>query len=626
MSGVFRQIPYEILGFRELGVPPVVETLCNKPRGLVLVTGPTGSGKSTTLATMIDKINREQPRHIVTIEDPIEFLHTHKRCIVNQRELHADTHSFPNALRAVLREDPDVVLVGEMRDLETMESALRIAETGHLTFATLHTNSAVQTMNRIIDAFPANQQPQVRAQLSFVLEGILCQTLLPRASGAGPVPGDGDPDPDARDPEPHPRGQAPPDLLDDADGPEQVRHADVQPVARDARPPPRDLAGARRLGLLAPGRADRDDPARRRRRTTAPRATGTARARGAARLTRRGGGRHGPVRLEREDAAGGRRPAASSSPTRRTWRSPTSGGGRSTSRPSRRRGRSSPIPKVGPGKVNAKRLAIFTRQFSVMIDAGLPLVQCLEILGGQQDNRLFQKIILAVRQDVEAGSSLAEAMRKHPKAFDDLFVNMVAAGEAGGILDTILRRLSTYIEKAVKLKGQVKTALIYPVSVLSVAAIVVFIILWKVIPTFAALFAALGAQLPLPTRIVIAASNFVASYIIFIVAAIVRGRVLPDALLRDLPRPAGHRRHRPEAPRPRRHHEQDRRGPVLPHPRDADLVGRPDSRRPRDHGPDGRKRDHRGRHHGREQVGRGRAHDRRAARARRRSSRRWSSR
>jgi twitching motility protein PilT len=163
----------------------VVEQLCNKPRGLVLVTGPTGSGKSTTLATMIDKINREHPKHIVTIEDPIEFLHTHKRCIVNQRELHADTHSFPNALRAVLREDPDVVLVGEMRDLETMECALRIAETGHLTLATLHTNSAVQTMNRIIDAFPASQQSQVRAQLSFVLEGILCQTLLPRASGKG---------------------------------------------------------------------------------------------------------------------------------------------------------------------------------------------------------------------------------------------------------------------------------------------------------------------------------------------------------------------------------------------------------------------------------------------------------
>jgi twitching motility protein PilT len=187
VAGVYRQIPYQILGFRELGLPTVVETLCEKPRGLVLVTGPTGSGKTTTLAAMLDKINGEKQLHIVTIEDPIEFLHAHKKCLVNQRELHADTHSFPNALRAVLREDPDVVLIGEMRDLETIESALRIAETGHLTFATLHTNSAVSSINRVIDVFPAHQQTQIRTQLSFVLEGILCQSLLERASGKGRI-------------------------------------------------------------------------------------------------------------------------------------------------------------------------------------------------------------------------------------------------------------------------------------------------------------------------------------------------------------------------------------------------------------------------------------------------------
>jgi len=187
VAGAFRRIPYEILGFRELGLPPAVENLCSKPRGLVLVTGPTGSGKSTTLAAMIDKINREKPVHILTIEDPVEYLHTHKKAMVNQRELHADTLSFPAALRSVLREDPDVVLIGEMRDLETIESALRIAETGHLTFATLHTNSAPQTINRIVDVFPEHQQSQVRAQLSFVLEGIICQTLLPRATGKGRV-------------------------------------------------------------------------------------------------------------------------------------------------------------------------------------------------------------------------------------------------------------------------------------------------------------------------------------------------------------------------------------------------------------------------------------------------------
>ena len=180
-----RTIPYKIYTFQELALPRVVEDLCNRPAGLVLVTGPTGSGKSTTLTTMVDKINTERAEHIVTIEDPIEFVHTHKKCVVNQREVHADTDSFSNALRACLREDPDKVLIGEMRDLETIEAALTIAETGHLTFATLHTNSAVQTINRVIDVFPAHQQAQIRAQLSFVLEGVLCQALLPRADGQG---------------------------------------------------------------------------------------------------------------------------------------------------------------------------------------------------------------------------------------------------------------------------------------------------------------------------------------------------------------------------------------------------------------------------------------------------------
>jgi len=185
VSAVFRSIPYDIRSFEDLGLPAVVQTLCDKPRGLILVTGPTGSGKSTTLASMVDKINRDRHEHIITIEDPIEYLHGHKSCIVNQREVHADTHSFGNALRAALRQDPDVVLIGEMRDLETTETALRIAETGHLTFATLHTNSAVSSINRIIDIFPAGQQAQIRTQLSMVLEGIMTQSLLPKANGQG---------------------------------------------------------------------------------------------------------------------------------------------------------------------------------------------------------------------------------------------------------------------------------------------------------------------------------------------------------------------------------------------------------------------------------------------------------
>jgi twitching motility protein PilT len=187
VGAVFRAIPYEIKAFEDLGLPTVVKELCNKPRGLILVTGPTGSGKSTTLAAMIDKINRDRHEHILTIEDPIEFLHNHKNCLINQREVNSDTRGFAEALRTALRQDPDVVLIGEMRDLETIESALRIAETGHLTLATLHTNSAISTINRIIDVFPSDQQSQIRAQLSLVLEGILCQALLPKAEGAGRV-------------------------------------------------------------------------------------------------------------------------------------------------------------------------------------------------------------------------------------------------------------------------------------------------------------------------------------------------------------------------------------------------------------------------------------------------------
>jgi len=185
VGAVFRVIPFEILGFDKLQLPPVVSKLCEKPRGLILVTGPTGSGKSTTLAAMLDKINQDRHEHIITIEDPIEFVHQHKSCLVNQREVGSDTKSFTAALRAALREDPDVVLIGEMRDLETVEAALRIAETGHLTFGTLHTNSASSTINRVIDVFPSHQQPQIRAQLSLVLEGVLCQALLPRTDGKG---------------------------------------------------------------------------------------------------------------------------------------------------------------------------------------------------------------------------------------------------------------------------------------------------------------------------------------------------------------------------------------------------------------------------------------------------------
>ena len=182
---VIRQIPIQIQTFEDLGLPPVLAELAKRPRGLVLVTGPTGSGKSTTLAAMIDRVNRERRGHIITVEDPIEFVHRHQGCIINQREIGTDTKSFSTALKYALRQDPDVVLIGEMRDLETIQAALTIAETGHLAFATLHTNSAAETINRIIDVFPAHQQSQIRAQLAFVLEGVVTQILMQKASGRG---------------------------------------------------------------------------------------------------------------------------------------------------------------------------------------------------------------------------------------------------------------------------------------------------------------------------------------------------------------------------------------------------------------------------------------------------------
>lgn len=187
VAAAFRTIPFKILSFQELGLPAPVAEFAKRPRGLILVTGPTGSGKSTTLASIIDKINTERHEHIMTIEDPIEYLHPHKNCLVNQREVGADTRSFKLALKYILRQDPDVVLVGEMRDLETIEAALVIAETGHICFATLHTNSCVQTINRILDVFPPYQQQQVRAQMSFVLEGVLSQALLAKANGPGRI-------------------------------------------------------------------------------------------------------------------------------------------------------------------------------------------------------------------------------------------------------------------------------------------------------------------------------------------------------------------------------------------------------------------------------------------------------
>ena len=251
------------------------------------------------------------------------------------------------------------------------------------------------------------------------------------------------------------------------------------------------------------------------------------------------------------------------------------------------KGKEFALPKMGGG-ISQKEIAVFTRQFSVMIDAGLPLVQCLEILGSQQDNRIFQKILFEVRQDIESGGTLADSLRKHPKAFDDLYCNMVAAGETGGILDTILQRLSQYIEKIVKLRAAVRSAMVYPVAVILIAIGVVWIILWKVIPTFATLFAGLGAQLPLPTRITIALSQFIGAWwwAIFLTFGLLDLLALP--VPQDLHGAAPYRRYSPQAARPGERLEEDRGGAVLPHAGNARVLGRADPRGLGDHRQDRR--------------------------------------
>src|SRR5260221_547252 len=414
VSMVIRQIPFNIKTFDDLKLPDVIRKMAERPRGLVLVTGPTGSGKSTTLAAMIDKINKERHGHIITVEDPIEFIHRHQGCIVNQREVGTDTKSFQASLKYALRQDPDVILVGEMRDLDTIQAALTISETGHLAFATLHTNSAAEAINRIIDVFPSHQQSQVRAQLAFVLEGIVTQTLLPKAKGRG-------------------RAMAAEILV-------------VTPAVR---------------ALI------RDDKIHQ------------------IYSTMQSGKKFGMQTMN--DAL---------------------------------------YNLYMSREVNLDdclRASHDQNEFLRMINAGLPLVQALDILSKQSENKALKDVTNAVVFDVESGHTVADALRKHPKAFGELYVNMVAAGEAGGILDTILMRLATFMEKNDALIRKVKGAMIYPGVIMSVAAIAIVVLLIFVIPVFEKMFASVGMALPLPTRVVLGMSRFLKSYWWIVLAATAGG-------------------------------------------------------------------------------------------------------
>src|SRR5713101_2671270 len=423
-----RVIPIKIRSFDELGLPPVVEQLADRPKGLILVTGPTGSGKSTTLAAMVDKINNERSEHIVTIEDPIEFVHQHKKCLVNQREVFSDTQSFKNALKYILRQDPDVVLVGEMRDLETIAAALTIAETGHLTLGTLHTNSCAQTMNRIIDVFPTSQQDQVRAQLALVLEGVLSQTLIPKVGGG--------------------RVMSMEIMVATPAIRNLIREEKIHQIYSA-------IATGLKFGMQTMNQSLAD-------------------------LTRR-------KLITREEALN-----------------------RST------------LPEEliqllgneGVGPPAAATAAAGASPFAKRWAGTLPVFayRCRASTVG---------VAGVIAREVEGGATLAESFRKYPKVFDDLFTNMLQVGESGGVLDVVLQRLSGYIEKAAKLKSKVKGAMVYPVTIIGVAMLVIIFMMIFVIPTFAKMFQGMGADLPLPTKIVMFISEFTQRYIIFMVLAIV---------------------------------------------------------------------------------------------------------
>ena len=396
VAGAFRLIPFKIRGFHELGLPPIVQELCKKPRGLILVTGPTGSGKSTTLAAMIDKINTDDHGHIITIEDPVEFLHEHKNCVVNQREVGADTQSFKKALKSILRQDPDVVLVGELRDLETIEAALTIAETGHVCFGTLHTNGCVsdhQPHHRRLSRLPAAADPRaavVRARGRAVAVAGAEAGGRARAGARGH-------DPDAGDPQPHPRGQDPPDLFADAARPGEVRHADGEPVSALARlarsrsrwsrrsstaPIPRSCKNMIAVGRLADDAAA--DSGRRRGRDTMPSFAWEG-------STRAGEVRKGMMEAEAEPDVANRLRSQGITMSK-----------------AKKKAKDIEIKlPFGWGQgVPEKDLVVFTRQFATMIDAGLPIVQCLDILATQSPNKNFQKVLVDVKAQRRAGLDL----------------------------------------------------------------------------------------------------------------------------------------------------------------------------------------------------------------------------
>ena len=413
---------------------------------------------------MVDKINTDDHGHIMTIEDPVEFLHEHKNCVVNQREVGADTQSFKKALKSILRQDPDVVLVGELRDLETIEAALTIAETGHVCFGTLHTNGCVSTINRIIDAFPAYQQPQIRAQLSMVLEGVLSQSLVPKPSGGRAMVLE------VMIPTPAIRNLIREDKIHQIYSQMQLGQAKhgmqtANQCSGLARGEEADHDGAGgRVQLRSRGAEEHDrEPADRRCRPDNGRRRGklwhTFAWEG---RTRAGEVRKGTMDAEAEPEVANRLRSQGITLSK-----------------AKKKAKDIEIKlPFGWGQgVPEKDLVVFTRQFATMIDAGLPIVQCLDILATQSPNKNFQKMLCDVKAQVEQGSTFSDALKKHPRCSTSSTRTSCRRARSAASSTPSCTRLALYIEKAMKLKSQVKGAMVYPISILIVAILVVIVLL-----------------------------------------------------------------------------------------------------------------------------------------------------
>ena len=502
VGAVLRAIPYEIVDFDLLGLPPSVKQFADLPRGLVLVTGPTGSGKSTTLASLVDIVNRTKALHIMTVEDPIEFLHSHKRAVVNQREVGEDTHSFAEALRHVLRQDPDVILVGEMRDLDTISTALTAAETGHLVFATLHTQDAPQSIDRIIDVFPSHQQQQIRVQLASSLQGICTQQLLKTADGTGRV-------------------VAAEVLVATPAVRNLIREGKIYQIYSLMQAGGKfgmvtmdqTLAGLVKAGTIT--REMRDGALHERGRPPPAHpepGLGRLMPTTFAYKVRDQGGRIVEGSLEADDKTlvigklrqMGYTPVAIEEQSARSLTSDVK------------------IPGMTP-RVKLKSIAVFSRQFATMINSGLSLIRSLAILTEQTEDPQLAKVAGEIRLDVERGSSLSAALSRHPKVFNHLYVAMVKSGEAGGVLDAVLMRLADTIEKQVELRRKVKSAMTYPIVVLTICSVIATAMLLLIVPQFKSIYADLGGTLPLPTRILISVSDLLKTFFPIVVLLGVAG-------------------------------------------------------------------------------------------------------